>query len=84
MSSFPINNSSVGKFKENISSFLKNKKKANDDKLNSKINLNKKETGSVSTMGYKKIFVGAQDFQTSSNYFLTGDVAEGDTFTLYA
>ena len=82
MSSFPGNSMSVGKFRQNISSFLKNKK--NEDTLNQNIRLNKKETPAASTMGYKKYFVGAQDFQTSSNYFLTGDVAEGDTFTLYA
>lgn len=84
MSSFPINNSSITKFKENVSEFLKSKNKATEDKLNSNIKLNKKETAGASTMGYKKYFVGAQDFQTSSNYFLTGDVTEGDTFTLYA
>lgn len=84
MSSFPIKNTSFHKFKENISSLIKNNNKANEDKLNSNIRLNKKEENSASTMGYKKYFVGAQDFQTSSNYFLAGDAAEGDTFTLYA
>ena len=84
MDSFSINNSNIGKFKKNITSFLKKKNNTNEDKLNPNIKLNKKEPSSVSTMGYKKYFVGAQDYQTSSNYFLTGDVAEGDTFTLYA
>ena len=84
MNSFPTNTMSASKFRQTISSFLKNKQKEKEDTLNQDISLNQKETPLASTMGYKKYFVGSQDYETSCNYFLTGDVSEGDTFTLYA
>lgn len=81
MRSISSSSLSFSNFKKDLSSIVKQKAKASNDTLPNNIKLNKSQSNLQSCKIY---FVGAQDCETSSNYFLAGDTSEGCTFTSYA
>ena len=81
MSSLSGGNLTFSNFKKNLSSIINDKRNTTNDKLPDNIKL--KDSASANLQSAKKYFVGVQDFETSSNYFLAGNSSEGSTFTLY-